>query len=228
MSSVEVEARTIDEAVERALEVLDVPRDRVRIEILAESSRGIFGLGAQRARVRATIREDPAVGTSGAGPGVSRETSSLIASRAREVLEVLMGHLVAMPRIEERAEGGLIRFELSGSSAGLLIGKGGRTLDALEYLVNRIVLRDETGPAPSRIELDVEQYRARRAEALADLARRAASKAMHTGRPVLLDPMSPRERRLIHLALKDDRGVVSESDGQGDSRRVVVRPALPR
>jgi spoIIIJ-associated protein len=227
MSSVEVEARSIDEAVERALELLAVPREQVRVEILADASRGIFGLGAQRARVRATVLEDSAAGTPGAGAGVSRETSPEIA-RARQVLEVLMGHLVEMPRIEERAEDELIRFELSGSSAGLLIGKGGRTLDALEYLVNRIVLRDETGPVPRRIELDVEQYRARRAEALTDLARRSASKAIHTGRPVFLDPMSPRERRLIHLALKDDQGVVSESEGQGDSRRVVVRPALPR
>ena len=101
---------------------------------------------------------------------VSRETSQAIAEKAREVLKVLVQHLVDEPVIDERLEPGLIRFELSGSSTGLLIGRGGRTLDALEYLVNRIALRDEVGAAPSRIEIDVAKYRARRAEALEELA----------------------------------------------------------
>lgn len=226
MSSVEVEAKTVDEAIRQAVDLLGVQRERLRVEILADASRGIFGLGAQHARIRATVISDPETNVSRETVAASRGPGS-IAAHAREVLEVLMAELVERPGIEDRCDEGRVRFELSGSSSGLLIGKGGRTLDALEHLVNRIVLREETGPASLRVELDVEGYRDRHADALAELARRSAEKAIETGRPVFLSPMNPRDRRLVHLALHGRVGVTTGSEGEGDFRRVVVRPAGP-
>jgi spoIIIJ-associated protein len=105
----------------------------------------------------------------------------------------------------------------------MIIGRRGQTLDALEHLVNRIVLRDEAD-AGVRIALDVEGYRERRQESLEQLARRLAAKARETGRAVTLNPMSPRDRRIVHLALESDPGVSTASEGEGHYRRLVIAP----
>ena len=245
MNWIEVEAATIDAAIGKALEALKVGREEVHIEILADASRGTFGLGSRCARVRATLRE--AVGhvdlreehlakspgfedrvSRGTPPGRCPPDSSAVAERAREVLEVVLGYLVDSPGIEAADDAAeRIRFTLTSASSGLLIGRGGRTLDALEHIVNRIVLRDDAGPVP-RIELEAEGYRARRQASLEEMARRLAAKARQSGRPVALSAMSPRDRRLVHLALKDAPGVMTESEGEGDLRRVVISPRGPR
>src|SRR5262245_37262310 len=215
MRSVEAEGGSIDEAIDRALTALRVPREQVEIEILENAARGLFGLGAKRAKVRASIRpsvggtpdDEAADGSTAAG--VSRETKvpprasrESVAAKAREVLEVLMAALVDSPRIEElpdAGDSGTVRFNLSGSGSGLLIGRRGQTLDALEQLIGRIVSRDEWEHGV-RIALDAEGYRQRHQESLEDLARRLADKARGPGRPVPMGPRSPRDRRVIHLA----------------------------
>jgi spoIIIJ-associated protein len=110
-------------------------------------------------------------------------------------------------------------------ASALLIGKRGQTLDAIEYLLNRIVVREVSG---SRIEVDVEGYRARRRESLSVLARRMAEKVRHTGKPATVDLLSPRDRRVVHLALKDEAGVTSRSHGEGFLRKLVILPAGKR
>jgi len=238
MRSVEVEGGSIDEAIDRALTALRVPREQVEIEILENSARGLFGLGSKRAKVRASVR--PSVGSTvdaeaahdAGAAGVSRETKvptgtsrEAVAAKAREVLEVLMAALVDSPRIEELPadDSGTVRFTLSGSGSGLLIGRRGQTLDALEHLVGRIVSRDEWEHGV-RIALDAEGYRQRHQESLEDLARRQADKARATGRPVTLSPMSARDRRVIHLAVEREPGVTTCSEGEGLFRRVVITP----
>jgi spoIIIJ-associated protein len=239
MRSVEVEGGSIDEAIDRALSALRVPRDQVEIEILENSARGLFGLGSKRAKVRASVRPSVASAVDAqavhdATPaGVSRETRvatrasrESIAAKAREVLEVLMAALVDSPRIEElpaRDDSGTVRFTLSGSGSGLLIGRRGQTLDALEHLIGRIVSRDEWEHG-LRVALDAEGYRQRHQESLEDLARRLADKARVTGRPVTLSPMSARDRRVIHLAVEREAGVSTCSEGEGLFRRVVINP----
>ena len=108
-----------------------------------------------------------------------------------------------------------------------MIGRRGQTLDALEYLVNRIVARSEDAPA-SRIMVDVEGYRERRREYLNELARRLAEKAKQTGRSVTLNPMSPRDRRVVHLALQNDTSVETRSQGQGYYRKMLILPGARR
>ncbi len=238
MRAVEAEGASIDEAIEHALGALRVRREQVEIEILENAARGLFGLGSRRARVRATVRAalDPRQVD---GPGasrtqdVSRETESestarshgATALRARDVLDVILGHLDDSPRVEiaDGDETGTIQLSLSGRDSGLLIGRRGETLDALEHLVRRIIFRDEVAPG-IRISLDVEGYRNRRQESLEQLARKLASKVAASGSAVTMTPMSPRDRRIVHLALQSDSNVATVSEGEGIYRRLVIFP----
>ena len=149
-----------------------------------------------------------------------------VAERAREVLETILGHLVEAPRVEEIRDGGdshTIHLSVRGADTGIVIGRHGQTLDALEHLVSRIVLREEVSP-DLRILVDMEGYRQRRQESLEQLARRLADKAKATGRAVALDPMTPRDRRTVHLALQSDPAVTTISEGEGNFRRLVITP----
>ena len=118
---------------------------------------------------------------------------------------------------------GAVHADVHGGDAGRLIGKGGRTLAALEYLANAVVNKVE-GEAPVRVNLDVGGYKRRRDERLRQVAQRAAARVRKSGTPVELEPMSAAERRVVHMALADDPGVESESTGEGRDRRVVVYP----
>jgi spoIIIJ-associated protein len=117
---------------------------------------------------------------------------------------------------------GSVLLAVTADSSGLLIGRRGQTLDALEYIVNRIVAREDE--ASRRVMIDVERYRERRLEHLTQLARRLAEKAKHTGRIVTLNPMSPRDRRAVHLALQSDTAVSTRSQGDGQYRKVIIVP----
>lgn len=254
MRSIEAEGASIDEAIEKALAALRVARDQVEIEILENTTRGLFGLGSRRSRIRATVRPtlDSLTGSGEQAPVVSRETATSEAARreagvaagyeppvadavgardgasarARKFLEAVLVHLVDSPGVEllgPGSDGGSVRLSLSGAESGMIIGRRGQTLDALEHLVNRIVFRDEAEPGV-RIALDVEGYRDRRQESLEHLARRLAAKAKETGRVVTLNPMSPRDRRTVHLALQSDPRVTTRSEGDGQFRRLVILP----
>jgi spoIIIJ-associated protein len=237
MRSVETEGASIDEAIDRALTALRVTRDQVEIEVLEGATRGLFGIGGRPARVRASLRHvlSSVVGgeDAAAEESVSRETTGserqnrdASAARARQALHRILDHLVDSPCIEEIRDPdqpAIIRFALSGAESGIIIGRRGQTLDALEHLVGRIVSRDDAD-ASFRIALDVEGYRQRRRQALEELARRLGAKARATGRSVTLSPMSPRDRRVVHLALEPEYGITTASEGEGLYRRVVIRP----
>ncbi len=119
-------------------------------------------------------------------------------------------------------DGERIFLDAHGAESGLIIGKKGATLDALQYVVNRIISKKPNeGPG---VVVDAEGYRGRREDSLADLARRLADKAMKSGRPVPVEPMNPHDRRIVHVTLADHPGVRTESDGEGLFRRVVIYP----
>ena len=244
MRSVETEGGSIDDAIDKALEVLRVERHQVEVEILENTARGLFGLGSRRAKIRATVRASLASkldDTGGAsGPEVSRETAKPASpgvvsedgavGRAIPVIETILSHLVDAPTIEQSEttdERGSIRLSLGGSDSGMIIGRRGQTLDALEHLVNRIVFRDDTDPGV-RFSLDVEGYRQRRQKSLEELAMRLAAKARETGRLVTLNPMSPRDRRIVHLTLQSDPAVTTRSEGEGHYRKLVIVPKVGR
>lgn len=204
MRSVEATGRTVEEAVDAALRRLGAERQQVEIEVLEEPSRGLFGWFGQRlARVRVTYRAGKA------------ET---VERFVRGVCE-RMG-LRADLRVEEDAE--VIRVEISGQGLGVLIGRRGSTLDALQYLAHVAGTRWTGDPRP--VVIDADGYRRRREEGLRRLALRLAQRVRRTGHPVALRPMSARERRIVHLALRDDPHVRTESVGEEPFRKVVIRP----
>ena len=245
MRSVETDGGSIDEAIEKALEALRVNRDQVEVEILENSARGLFGLGSRRARIRATVRSsltsklesvvDPTSEVSRETPpapetldGVAPREGAV--RRARAVIEEILSHLVDSPKVldtGDSTDGGPIQLSLSGSDSGMIIGRRGQTLDALEHLVNRVVFHDDTEHGV-RVSLDVEGYRQRRQESLEQLALRLAAKARATGRFVTLNPMSPRDRRIVHLTLQSDPSVTTRSEGEGHYRKLVIVPTSGR
>jgi spoIIIJ-associated protein len=247
MRSVETEAGSIDEAIEKALEALRVERDQVEVEILENSARGLLGLGSRKARIRATVRSSlasklesvveasPVSEVSRETPAVPRDVDGAAARdgavrRARVVIEEILAHLVDFPQVLDTGsstDGGPIQLSLSGSDSGMIIGRRGQTLDALEHLVNRVVFRDDMEHGV-RVSLDVEGYRQRRQESLEQLALRLAAKARATGRLVTLNPMSPRDRRIVHLTLQSDASVSTRSEGEGHYRKLVIVPAGDR
>jgi spoIIIJ-associated protein len=212
----------------------------------------MFGFGGRKARVRATVREPLAPPSVDGAGNVSRETSSVLGQsvsretsprarpsvaasagasdafteRARAVLAEILSRIGVSCSVEVRpgSEPGVLELEVSGDSSGLLIGRRGQTLDALEYMVNRIAGRAEDSAIP-RIGIDVEHYRYRRKQYLETLARRLAEKAKQSGRVVTLNPMSPRDRRIVHLVLQDDGGVATRSEGEGHFRKLTILPA---
>lgn len=155
-------------------------------------------------------------------PPRPRESDPAVMERARALLEELVRFLVpeATVKVCEDQDGSL---EIQGETGGLLIGRRGQTLDSIQFLLNKMVYREEVGSSP-RIQIDIEGYRARRADALENLALRMAAKARNQGRALRLEPMAAHERRIIHIALEPESGITTESEGRGEHKRVVIIP----
>jgi spoIIIJ-associated protein len=255
MESVEVSAKTVDEAIDIALEELGLRRNQVDIEILTPGKPGLFGLGGEQARVRVTAHEGVEVShreeeDEEQGDGeedgyrampereemfsdseievkdINSEEVELAADYLRTLLELMGINAGVEVRAPETPADGLGRatavLDIDGEDLGLLIGRRGSSLAALQYLVNVMVTRR----LGSRVlvTIDVEHYHRRREDSLRGLARRMADRVRQSRRPVTLEPMPAAERRIIHLALSEDQNVMTASVGQGDERKVVIRP----
>jgi spoIIIJ-associated protein len=227
--SIEVHARTTDEAIRQALSQLGVSREEVDVEILAEGRSGVFGVGSQDARVRVTVisdegeYEDYEDEEQPTWPTISDED----AESARETLERMLDLLefpnVVTVRTIERDRGMTnIHLDVAGDDVGLIIGRHGETLASLQFLLNACLSKQL--PKGTRVIVDVEHYRDRREQSLRGIALRAADRASRERRPVTLQPMPPNERRIIHLTLQTSPYVTTESTGEGPERRVVITP----
>ena len=203
---IETEGTTVDEAIERALTELNVTRDEVTIDILSEPTKGILKFGSKPARVRAIRREDAA-----AAPDA--------------ILRELLNRMGINADIEPEEIDGNMHLNMHTDVPALLIGRHGQTLDAIERLLNCIL--NKAPDVKNRVFIDAAGYRVRREQSLVELAHQVAAKVRHTGREVVLAPMSPRDRRIIHLTLKPDTVVHTYSQGEGDTRRVVVTTEEP-
>jgi len=207
MTVIEEEGRTLEEAVEAGLRRLGLPRELVLVETVDEGDRGFLGLvGGRQARARLT-------------PTQMGEQLLVVRGALVELLRA-MG-IEAEVGWEELPEGGL-RLNLSGPDAGLLIGKRGQTLEALQFILTLLArrrLRERL-----RIQLDVEGYVERRRQQLEQLALRLAEQVKTTGEPVTLEPLNPADRRTVHLVLQRDSEVRTASLGEGLLRRLVISP----
>ncbi len=156
-------------------------------------------------------------------PAVPQEPSPRLGD-ARDVLEELLKRIPVEAEIEASMEGAAIYLNIKGDGSGLLIGKKGQTLDALQFLVNKIINKDNQLGEKVEIIVDTENYRLRKRENLRDMAVKMSLKAKRTLKPVSFNPMPPHERRIIHLILADDREVYTKSYGEGPMRRIIVYP----
>ena len=217
---VETSGETVGEAKWAALRELEklypgLDKAAVRFQVLAEGERGLLGVGFSPARVVASVDEESVE----AAPELEGELPELV----RELLERITSALGLRCRIELAEEDGALLASCAGSELGRLIGKHGQTIDAIQYVVNAIVSRrfgDERMP----VVVDAAGYRARRRAALTALAQRSARKAIESGIPVGLEPMSAVERKIVHECLKDEPNVDTRSEGTEPQRYVIIAP----
>jgi len=246
MESVEVSAKSVDEAIDIALEELGLRRQQVEIEILSPGKAGLLGIGGEPARVRVTALEE---GTARpmAEPGMEPEERAGVEPQGHAEVEIkdlrspevdlameCLTELLKLMEIDceitlrapETPGDGLGRasavLDVDGDDLGLLIGRRGTTLAALQYVVNVMVNRKIGGRV--LVNIDAEHYKRRREETLLGLARRMADRVRQTSRSLTLEPMPAAERRIVHLALIEDDQVTTGSVGEGESRKVVIYP----
>ena len=202
MEEIRKSAKTVDDAIAAALAELGATREEVDITVIDEGSKGFLGMfGSKDAVVLVKKNFNP-----------EKEAETFL----KEVF-LSMGLIV---KINTEQKDKHLYIDLTGDDMGILIGKRGQTLDALQYLVNLVV--NKKSPYYISVMLDTENYRQRRKETLENLAKNIAYKVKRTKKPVSLEPMNPYERRIIHSALQADKYVSTHSEGEEPYRRVVV------
>lgn len=205
MKSVVKISKTIEGAIKDALEELQVSREDVKIEVLEEPSKGLFGLlGTKDAAVRVTVVNDSA-------------------EKVEKLLNKILLHMNLSATVSVKREGSDISVDISNinpTDMGILIGKRGNTLDSIQYLLNLFVNKNRTDYM--RVVVDVQGYRKKREDTLIRLANKMAQKSKAIRKPIKLEPMNPYERRIIHSALQNVNGVVTYSEGEEPYRRVVI------
>ena len=203
MDMITVSAKTVDDAITKALIELETTSDKLVYEVVDKGSAGYLGIGAKPAIIRArkeVTLEDKAVGF------------------LKQVFEAMS--LPVEIQVSYNDEEKEMSINLVGEDMGILIGKRGQTLDSLQYLVGMVVNKGSEGYI--RVKLDTENYRSRRKETLETLAKNIAYKVKRTKRSVSLEPMNPYERRIIHAALQNDKYVTTRSEGEEPFRHVVI------
>ena len=250
----EFDGKTVDYAIEAACKYFEAKPDGLEINILTRGSTGIFGLGGRKAKIKAVLKEltppvmekKPEEESAPIEAEANRHTPEVTESEedvikpgkeapedqdkhislALEITEELLNRAGLAGQVEIKADEEGPYLDISGEDLSLIIGKEGQNLNALEYIVNRILrhrVESRTG-----IKLEAQGYREKREKSISLLAHRMAKKAQKTGRPVTLQPLGARERRLVHLTLKNVKGIRTHSVGEGIMRKVVINPARPR
>ena len=204
MREVVKSAKTIEEAIEAARIELGLESNEIAVEVLAEPNKGLFGLiGAKDARVKVTEVANPG-------------------RKAVNLLRDLFKCMKIEVEINTEKTEAFIKINLTGPDLGVLIGRRGDTLDAIQYYIN--LAANKNAEKRERFILDIEGYRERREETLSRLALRLADKAKRKGKDVILEPMNPHERRIIHTALQNHSEVFTYSEGEEPYRKIVIAP----
>ncbi len=205
MSSIEIEAKTTQEAIEKACKHFHLSEQDLDIEVLESRSSGIFGMVVnKKAKIRATPKKD----------------NSIVV--AQETLTKIISMISADTKISAEKKGDDIILNIEGNNPGILIGPKGKTLEALEFIVNKAV--NKASKKRVRVIVDSENYKQRREESLKRLAFNMREKAKKTKKTVTIDPMSPHDRRIVHLALKGDNQVQTKSKGEGLFKKIFIIP----
>ncbi len=210
---IETEGKSVENALEKASSELGVEKESITYEVLEETDRSFIGIGmGKKVKIRAMAKT----------PETVAETAKKTLSTLLDLMEVN-----AVVEIQDKAlmEDDMIHvfLEIIGDGSGLLIGKHGATLDAFQHLVNKIINRRFSGSC--NVHVDTENYRKKREESLTQLARRMSEKAKKTRKPVFLVPLSAKDRKTVHMALKEDAEIHTKSTGEGPMKRVVIIPS---
>jgi spoIIIJ-associated protein len=239
-TTLEIIAPSVEEAVQKGLGELGMPEEAVEVEVLDEGSRGFLKLGSRDARIRLTVREPeseitprpkrqavplPSRAPEHAAPQDLDEQLIMAKTTVEDLLERMKIYATVTTRYgeaEHSEDERPVVVDIRGNDLSILIGRKAETLNALQYITNLIIGRHLEKWVP--LQIDVEGYRARRELALKNLAERMAEQARSTGRRQVLEPMPANERRLIHLALREDATVVTESIGEDPNRKVTICP----
>lgn len=201
VKTIEMVGKTVDDAVNAALAELNAKNEDVEIEVLEEGSKGFLGMGSKDAKVRVSLKSTPQ-------------------NKALEFLSQLFDVWGLNVKINTELDGDVLKVELEGDDMGIVIGKRGETLDALQHLTS---LNVNTGDGDFiKVSLDTEGYREKRIKTLESLAAKLASKVARTRHNVTLEPMNSYERRIIHASLQDNEFVTTYSVGQSPNRKVVI------
>ena len=203
MKSIEVEAKTVEEALNTALNELGIDRKYVEVEVLDHGSKGLFNvIGVKPAKIKASIKYD-------------------YAKEAERFLTDLFKYMNVEVRVAIKDEEDILKIDLSGNNMGIIIGYRGENLDSIQYLVSLIVNKIHVLPH-KKVIIDTENYRSKREETLKRVALKIADKVKKNGRILKLEPMNPYERRIIHSTLQDDKLINTYSEGNEPYRRVVI------
>ncbi|MCX7918486.1 MAG: Jag N-terminal domain-containing protein [bacterium] len=211
MRSIEIEARTVDEAVSLACKELGVSIADVNFEVLQEPTRGLLGfMGGKSAKVRVTVKETKSAGDQ--------------AKKAVEFLQGLLDRMHIPSQIEvEETDTAIILSIRSSYTGGLLIGYRGRTLNAIQYLLNQVLAKEKL--TAKNIEIDFQDYRKRRQQLLTRLTKEAVKKAKEKRVPIHMEAMGAVDRKYVHLLLRNEQEVTAVSVGEGPDRHIVITPA---
>lgn len=280
MRSIEASGKSVDEAIFKGLQQLEISIDEAKIEIIQNETKGVFGIGSRPAIVRLTEREEdlfsydkeefapenlekPADGelpmierknngreqnrqpkaknnerSSGSRntrpqryekrtentPAVNYSAEAANGNPAAEFLSGMLEKMDVKGEVLAAVSDDGVRLRIDSETMGILIGHRGETLDALQYLTSLVINRGRKEDGFVRVTLDTENYRSKREETLQRLARKIASQVKATGKPRVLEPMNPYERRILHAALQNNPFVSTYSEGTEPNRRVVIAP----
>ena len=251
MSSLEFEGKNVDKAVQIACDELNLTTDEIQYTVLSRGSSGIFGLGgAKNARIKVYLPEKSMESEPDADAAMSPESVSEkpapsdgpIAADdpsdgrhgpdseenpldlSREILQRIVEAITSDASIAVEETNGRMLLNVTGGNAGALIGKKGQTLEAIQSLVDKIVNKHHRNEDRIRVQVDVEGYLATRKLNLEKLAQRLADKSKRIRKPISLGQMNGYDRRIVHLALKDDPEVMTKSRGEGYMRKLVIFP----
>ena len=204
-------AKTLEEAIELAAMELETTKKNIEVEIISKGKTAFLGIGGEDAKIRVkSVRNDLSV-----------------TSKAMDIVERLISltGITATPFLTKNEDGKSDEplIDIRGEDSGLLIGQKGRSLSAVQYIVNAIL--NSSIDEKTRVLLDVEQYLSRRTTSLKNLASQVSKRVIQTKKSVTLEPMTSRDRRIVHLTLESNSNVLTESTGEGFSRKITVHPA---
>lgn len=231
MKEVEKSAKSVEEAIQLALEELGAGREEVEVDVLSEGKHGILGVGSEEARVRVRLLKPAEAGLEPVESGLEPAKQSDVISATQDVLEAILSRLGITASAEHQAEAFIqesektpapIVFDIKGEELGILIGRRGQTLACLQYIVRLIVAHKMK--ALALIVVDVNGYKQRRYQSLKALAERMAEQVAASGKSFTLEPMPAYERRIIHVALASHPDVTTQSTGIAEARKVVILP----